>query len=172
MTILATLIATAVPLHTDCPKTFTYHMDTRAAWAVYAGTHDVPQHDISMLRRIARCQRRHHNVHRAKIFNAARRADWVERRLDRNMSSALASYYTDHGTGACGVGDVQSGYRFASLFLRCGTVVRFCFNGCVDAIMSDHGPYVAGRTFDLNANLKYGIGCSDLCSVRWRIAAG
>ena len=34
---------------------------------------------------------------------------------------ALASWYAEHGTGACGVGDVQSGYRFASLFLRCGT---------------------------------------------------
>lgn len=88
------------------------------------------------------------------------------------MQTALASYYTDHGTGACGVGDVQSGYRFASLFLRCGTAVVFCFRSCVTAIMSDHGPYVAGRTFDLNANLKYATGCSDLCSVRWRIAGG
>jgi hypothetical protein len=88
------------------------------------------------------------------------------------MQTALASYYTDHGTGACGVGDVQSGYRFASLFLSCGTRVMFCYNGCATAVMSDHGPYVAGRTFDLNANLKYGIGCSDLCSVRWRIVGG
>lgn len=88
------------------------------------------------------------------------------------MQTALASYYTDHGTGACGVGDVQSGYRFASLFLRCGTQVVFCYRQCVTAIMSDHGPYVAGRTFDLNSNLKYALSCGDLCSVRWRIAGG
>lgn len=172
MTLIAALIATAVPVHHDCPKTFTYHMDTRAAWAVYVGTHDVPQRDIQMLRRIARCQRKHRNVHRSRIFNAARRAEWVERRLDLHMPYALASYYTDHGTGACGVGDVQSGYRFASLFLRCGTVVHFCHNGCVDAVMSDHGPYISGRTFDLNANLRYALGCGGLCNVRWRIAAG
>jgi hypothetical protein len=88
------------------------------------------------------------------------------------MQTALASYYTDHGTGACGVGDVQDGYRFASLFLSCGTRVVFCYRSCATATMSDHGPYVAGRTFDLNANLKYGIGCSDLCNVRWRIVGG
>ena len=38
---------------------------------------------------------------------------------------ALASWYAEHGTGACGVGDVQAGYRFASLFLGCGTRIRF-----------------------------------------------
>ena len=85
------------------------------------------------------------------------------------MSTALASWYSDHGGGACGVGDVQSGYRFASLFLRCGSRVRFCHNGsCVNAVMSDHGPYISGRLFDLNANLKYALRCSDLCTVRWR----
>jgi hypothetical protein len=86
------------------------------------------------------------------------------------MSPALASYYTDHGTGACGVGDVQSGYRFASLFLRCGTAVRFCYRGrCAEGVMSDHGPYVSGRTFDLNLNLKIALGCSDLCDLLYRV---
>lgn len=86
------------------------------------------------------------------------------------MRPALASWYGDHGTGACGVGDVQSGYRFASLFLRCGTAVKFCYRGrCVEGIMSDHGPYVSGRTFDLNANLKAALGCSDLCSLTYRV---
>ena len=85
------------------------------------------------------------------------------------MSTALASWYGDHGGGACGVGDVQSGYRFASLFLQCGSRVRFCHYGsCVTGVMSDHGPYISGRLFDLNANLKYALGCSDLCTVRWR----
>ena len=40
----------------------------------------------------------------------------------------------------------------------------------VTATMSDHGPYVAGRTFDLNAALKAALGCSDLCVVRWGYA--
>jgi len=84
------------------------------------------------------------------------------------MSTALASYYTLHGGGACGVGDVQSGYRFASLILPCGARVRFCKRRCVTATMSDHGPYVNGRTFDLNVNLKYAIGCEPLCYLKWR----
>ena len=77
----------------------------------------------------------------------------------------------EHGTGACGVGDVQSGYRFASLFLSCGTRILFRHGrNTVTATMSDHGPYVSGRTFDLNGNLKAAIGCSDLCTVRWGYA--
>ena len=84
---------------------------------------------------------------------------------------ALASWYAEHGTGACGVGDVQSGYRFASLFLSCGTRIRFRHGGStVTATMSDHGPYVSGRAFDLNAALKAALGCSDLCTVRWGYA--
>ena len=84
------------------------------------------------------------------------------------LQSALASYYAEHGGGACGVDDVQRGYRFASLFLACGARIRICHSGCVTATMADHGPYVAGRTFDLNVNLRSAIGCGDLCSVRWR----
>ena len=84
---------------------------------------------------------------------------------------ALASWYAEHGTGACGVGDVQAGYRFASLFLGCGTRIRFRHGAStVTATMSDHGPYVSGRTFDLNAALKAALGCSDLCIVRWGYA--
>lgn len=87
------------------------------------------------------------------------------------MRTGLASWYALHGTGACGVGDVQGGYRFASLFLRCGTRIRICHGSrCVVAAMSDHGPYVGGRTFDLNRNLRGVLACSDLCWVRWRLA--
>ena len=82
--------------------------------------------------------------------------------------AALASWYSEHGTGACGVGDVQSGYRFASLFLAAGrrSGSRHGRN-TVTATMSVHGPYIGGRTFDLNAALKAALGCSDLCTVRW-----
>ena len=83
--------------------------------------------------------------------------------------TAVASWYDEHGTGACGVGDVQSGYRFANLSLDCGARVEFCYRGCVVATMSDRGPYVAGRLFDLNANLRAAISCSDLCVVRYRV---
>ena len=86
------------------------------------------------------------------------------------MHDALASYYDIDGTGACGVGSVQTGYRFANLSLTCGTRVRFCYRGrCATGTMSDHGPYIAGRLFDLNVNLKNALGCPGLCYLRYRI---
>ena len=35
--------------------------------------------------------------------------------------------------------------------------------------MSDHGPYVTGRTFDLNNNLRLALGCAGVCWVRWTL---
>ena len=86
------------------------------------------------------------------------------------MQSAVASYYDLGGDGACGV-PAQEGYRFASLILPCGAQIVIC-NGstCVTATMADHGPYVAGRTFDLNVALKDALGCGGLCDVTWRPA--
>jgi hypothetical protein len=99
-----------------------------------------------------------------------RRSARRPRRPAPPMQTAYASYYIEHGTGACGVGDVQIGYRFASLILRCGTRVRFCRGrSCATAAMSDHGPYVAGRTFDLNANLRSALQCAGLCWVQYRV---
>jgi hypothetical protein len=172
--LIAALAASTFAHHPPCNKTFTYHMDTRAAWAVYTGTHDVSTRNVRMLRRIARCQRRRHNVRRARIFNAARRGEWADRRyqeyLDSHMTPAIASWYDTHGIGACGVDDVQNGYRFASLFLACGTAVKFCHYGaCIVGVMEDHGPYVSGRSFDFNVNMKYALGCGGICAVTYRI---
>jgi hypothetical protein len=88
------------------------------------------------------------------------------------MQSAIASWYDQQGVGACNLpGGAQAGMRFASLILRCGTRVRFCYrHRCVTATMADHGPYVPGRTFDLNVNLRGALGCSGICPVRWRLA--
>lgn len=171
-TVVATLVA-LTPNH-SCLKTFTYHMDTRAAIAVYRGTREVPKSDHHMLRRIAHCQRKHKNVQRSIHFNNSQRLAHKsrvhERELDQQMSPAIASYYTTEGVGACGYGSVQTGYRFASLILACGTVIRIChYSNCAYAEMVDHGPYVAGRTFDLNYNLKNALGCGGICAVRWRL---
>lgn len=155
-----------------CPKTFTVHMAKVAAQAVYAGTRDVSMKERRMLGRIEGCQRRRNrHVHRhiASIYKNDRAA-WNQRRFDaaNPFSSAIASYYTTEGIGACGYGSVQTGYAFASLFLPCGAVVEFCHYGCVEAEMRDHGPYIYSRLFDLNYNLKNAIGCGGICSVRWR----
>jgi hypothetical protein len=97
-------------------------------------------------------------------------AHTTPRNLDppRPLQTSVASWYADSGPGACGWG-AQVGLRFASLFLTCGTHVEFCYAGCAVGEMADHGPYVTGRTFDLNENLRAAINCTDLCPVRWRV---
>ena len=144
-------------------------MIKRAIDAAYHGTRDVTPADRRHLRRYLRCARP--RVDRARIHRRLRSAKtaWQERRDPPMNGPVLASYYTDGGGGACNIGDVQSGYRFASLFLACGTVIRMCHGAsCVNAMMSDHGPYVGGRTFDLNANLRAALACDGLCYVTWR----
>jgi hypothetical protein len=168
MTALLMAAAVMAPM-SDCQKTFTLKMDERGARAIYAGTHDLSRWQEGLLRRLERCQRQPADVRRARAYNGLQRLRWSARRYDRShpYSSAMASYYDLGGSGACGV-DVQAGYRFASLFLPCGARVEMCHVGCVEAVMSDAGPYVSGRLFDLNVNLRDGIGCPDLCEVRWR----
>jgi hypothetical protein len=86
------------------------------------------------------------------------------------MQSGLASWYDDSGTTASGA---HYTYGFASLLFgsQWGRRVRFCYRGsCATGRLDDHGPYVAGRAFDLNPALKAALGCPDLCYLEWRIA--
>jgi hypothetical protein len=145
-------------------------MIKRAIDAAYHGTRDVSARDRAHLGRFLRCARSRVNPTRIRRYWHNAIKAWELRRNPPMNGPVLASYYTDGGGGACQIGDVQSGYRFASLFLACGTMIRMCHgSSCVDAMMSDHGPYVGGRTFDLNANLKDAIGCDGLCDVTWRL---
>jgi hypothetical protein len=84
------------------------------------------------------------------------------------MSVATASWYDDSGTTASGR---HYTYGFAALIFgsEWGTRVLFCARACVVGTLDDHGPYVSGRTFDLNEALHDATGCSDLCTVRWRV---
>lgn len=80
---------------------------------------------------------------------------------------ALASWYDDAGTTASGT---HYAYGYASLMFGSawGHRVTFCHAGrCVVGRLDDHGPYVSGRAFDLNASLKAALACSDLCWLRW-----
>ena len=144
-------------------------MITRAIDAIYSGSRDVPGSARRHLRRYERCARPHVNRAHIRRYQQHAVAAWQLRHDPPMNGPVLASYYTDGGGGACGLGDVQSGYRFASLFLPCGAWIRMCHGAqCVNAMMSDHGPYVGGRTFDLNANLRAALGCGGLCDVTWR----
>jgi len=171
MAVAAAFVAMLLPAPgPPCEKRFTLAMDERGASAIYAGTMPLTRHERGLLRRLVRCQRRPGDRARARRYNRRVRGRWLQRRIDAmTMQVALASYYTTEGVGACGYGSVQGGYRFASLFLPCGAQVRFCYgSSCVDATMSDRGPYVGGRSFDLNLALKDALGCPGLCYVRWR----
>lgn len=164
---MAAVVAVA-PAHA-CQKTFSESMIVRAINFTYHGTRDVTRADRAHLRRYVRCARPKARAHRPRIrrYWHHARAAWKQRRA--MYGPVLASWYALYGSGACGIGDVQSGYRFASLILPCGEVITMCHGArCVDAMSSDRGPYVGGRTFDLNMNLKAALGCPDLCLVRWR----
>lgn len=82
------------------------------------------------------------------------------------MQSAIASWFDDAGSTACGT---HYALGVANKELACGTRVEFCVSSCAVATVEDRGPYVEGRMWDLNAGLKAAIGASDLGPVRFRV---
>lgn len=145
-------------------------MDQRAAAVIYAGTRHVSPTELRHLAKFARCQRNPANTPAAVRFNRTRAAahDLRLHPPAPAMNYGVASWYALGGGGACGLGDVQSGYRVAHKTLACGTRVEICAARCATAIVSDRGPYVAGRDFDLNQNMRDATGCAGVCSIRWR----
>jgi hypothetical protein len=68
----------------------------------------------------------------------------------------VASWYDDGGTTACGF---HAHYGVANLSLPCGARVSFEYGGrTVQAVVDDRGPYVGGRTWDLNQNTAGALG--------------
>jgi rare lipoprotein A len=69
---------------------------------------------------------------------------------------ALASWYDDAGTTACGF---HAGLGVANRTLPCGTKVMLSSGGrTVTAVVDDRGPYAGGRTWDLNQNTASALG--------------
>jgi peptidoglycan lytic transglycosylase len=67
-----------------------------------------------------------------------------------------ASWYDDGGSTACGF---HAYYGVANLSLPCGAKVSFAYDGrTVTAVVDDRGPYVGGRTWDLNQNSAQALG--------------
>jgi hypothetical protein len=76
---------------------------------------------------------------------------------------AVASWYDDAGTTACGF---HAYHGVANLSLPCGTKVSFAYRGrTVEAVVDDRGPYVAGRTWDLNQNTASALGMVGVATV-------
>lgn len=71
-------------------------------------------------------------------------------------SPSVASWYSDGGSTACGF---HAYYGVANRSLPCGTRVQFEYGGrTVTATVDDRGPYVGGRTWDLNQNTAGALG--------------
>jgi hypothetical protein len=72
------------------------------------------------------------------------------------LTPTVASWYDDAGNTACGF---HATYGVANKTLRCGTKVTLSYGGrTVVATVDDRGPYVYGRTFDLNQNTARYLG--------------
>lgn len=72
------------------------------------------------------------------------------------LQPTVASWYDDAGNTACGF---HSNYGVANKTLPCGTKVTLSYGGrTVVATVDDRGPYVYGRSFDLNQNTARYLG--------------
>lgn len=74
------------------------------------------------------------------------------------FQQAVASWYDDAGGTACGY---HTHYGVANKTLPCGTQVTFRLGGrSVTATVDDRGPFIPGRTWDLNQNTAAALGFS------------
>jgi hypothetical protein len=76
---------------------------------------------------------------------------------------SVASWYNDAGGTACGF---HAGMGVANKTLPCGTKVTFVYGGRrVTATVDDRGPFVAGRTWDLNQTTAAALGFGGVATV-------
>jgi hypothetical protein len=76
---------------------------------------------------------------------------------------AVASWYNDAGSTACGF---HATMGVASPGLPCGSKVTFLYGGRrVTATVDDRGPFVAGRSWDLNQNTAGALGFAGVATV-------
>jgi rare lipoprotein A len=72
------------------------------------------------------------------------------------LAPMVASWYYDAGNTACGF---HATYGVANKTLPCGTKVTLSYGGrTVLATVDDRGPYIYGRSFDLNQNTARYLG--------------
>lgn len=84
-----------------------------------------------------------------------------------SWSHAVASWYYDAGQTASGW---HAAYGIANLSLSFGTRVRFSYHGRqVTGTVDDRGPYIAGRTWDLNQTVAGALGFAGVDVVAYRV---
>lgn len=80
---------------------------------------------------------------------------------------AVASWYYDEGETASGF---HATYGVASKTLPFGTRVMISYHGnTLEAIVDDRGPFVPGRTFDLNQTCAQALGFTGVDTIAYRI---
>jgi hypothetical protein len=169
MTLLVSAVLALAPA--PCQKTFTIGMFQRAAHSAYAGTRQPTRRDLAHLRRFERCEKTPWGrSFSAGVWKRAKAANYLRRHppVPPMNGPVTASWFDDSGATACGI---HYALGFATLLaIACGqTILMQGPNGAlVRATREDSGPYVGGRTFDLNPGLKAALGCGDLCSVSYR----
>lgn len=93
----------------------------------------------------------------------ANRGTWAHAGRVTGMVPQVASWYSDGGNTACGF---HAYYGVANRTLPCGTKVTFAYGGhTVTATVDDRGPYVGGRTYDLNQNVARVLGMYGVATV-------
>ena len=145
--------------HSGCQRTYTVAMGVRAIDATFADGLSTTPVQRAHLSRYIRCQRNHAAVPYLRRL-------WAVKSTAAPMNGALASWYYDGGNTGCGF---HASFGVATLVAPCGSRFRIC-NGsaCIVATRDDSGPYVGGRTFDLNQTSRAALGCAGLCTVAWR----
>jgi hypothetical protein len=79
------------------------------------------------------------------------------------LRPAVASWYYDGGNTACGF---HATYGIANRTLPCGAKVTISYGGhSVLATVDDRGPFVYGRSFDLNQNTAHVLGMNGVAQV-------
>ncbi len=144
-----------------CKRALTVPVAARAIDAPYGTGTRATATQTARLQRYIRCE------HNPAAQRHLRRV-WKAKSKSAPMHGpAIASWYNDAGGTGCGF---HATYGIATLIAPCGSRVQIC-NGstCIVATRDDSGPYVAGRTFDLDPSSRAALGCGGLCSVRWRL---
>jgi hypothetical protein len=174
--LLVAAVLAIAPTHghrSGCPQLYSVSQGERPAVHIYRGTRRVTLQNLRTMGRMEMCQRyKKRDQPIVRVFDrrlASAHAARVEAADTPWQGPAVASWYYDAGTTGCGF---HATYGIATFVTGCGGIVRLrnpSTGAVVIATRDDSGPYVAGRTFDLDPATKAALGCSDLCDVQYAL---
>lgn len=120
-------------------------------------------------RNAVRLRQRHHQPRRVVRRHPRPRLHLrhLHHALRAQMIPAVASWYYDAGNTACGF---HARYGIANRTLPCGTKVRLSYDShTVVATVDDRGPYVYGRSFDLDQSTAQALGMTGVVTLSTQI---